>query len=539
MTEDYFDDQIFLLSCFKDDIPELMFHGYCFVDADYIYGQQGAQNWELEKGVPIRPGDDGCYAVARKRGRNITIGSDAAGNKKIFYYWQDGVWAVSNSLYILAKHLQAHRVRLHPNTAQILFAGYGRGPYSFLNQLISFETPFRGIKLLPVGWELMIGVDGADLAPLPSAAESQQSYGAGLEYFIRLWIRRMKTLIACDQAVIACDLTGGQDSRAVFSLLNQARAEAGGYQAAIKISCGYSPGGSTADIDVARAICESAGFELNGRVPRSPRLFNPAESYQSWKQLCLGSYWPVYFPNARPWPWRVALGGGGGENYRAFYTPAGLKQYLDKVSTRIENAWYSNALSRELEACFEQLERAVTQNSSVLIEHYRNFRNRFHSGRTSQYSVLFSPLMSTWLDLACRAADGQGKIREEIVNYDVIYNSSRTLLKIPFDHPKKNFDERKQGLVSELNIDCAGDGGGIFVDERDPTVVLPAGSESALQLFVGEYEEARQADAVQALWGRKFLESTSAGLSVALENKRLGHAIDGQAAAAVIASSVF
>lgn len=79
--------------------------------------------------------------------------------------------------------------------------------------------------------------------------------------FVNLWVSRFETLLSCD-VLIKADLTGGLDSRAVFSMLQNAKQRLGYSNASIKIHCGASPI-DLVDRDVATAVCKNQNLTLN------------------------------------------------------------------------------------------------------------------------------------------------------------------------------------------------------------------------------------------------------------------------------------
>jgi hypothetical protein len=532
--EPYFEDQVFLLSS-RDAIPEVMFHGYGFVGADYVFGQGGAERWEEQNDALIAPGEDGCYAIARRHGRGLRIGTDFSGNKKVFYYHDPRIWAVSNSVYVLAAYLKSQKIALVPNYAQLLVAGHGRGS-SFFNQLSTFDTIVAGIRLLPRGWELIVDRTTIELRPQNPMPAS--SYEEGLRKFIARWVARLGTLVALEDASVSCDLTGGQDSRAIFSLLRRSIDLSAGANARLRINCGVPASGDRRDIEVAEMICAKVGMPLNGAIPRSGRAISGEQSYKSWRDLCLGVYWPVYFPSGRPWPHRISIGGGGGGNNRIFYSMDRVQSFLDGISRKTPSAWVVEQYRRELDGAMSTLDVVDASDAPGLVKHYRNFRGRCHAGRGPQYAVEFCPLASADLQRACDAPGASERIQHGIVNYDIIHNAASDLLELRFDSRKKDVTPERRSLLKDLDLSFEVAAGHAYI-EQDPAEPAAKGGSSPLECLRDDYHAAVSRSEVASFWGADVLDAASRSLDEAVEKRRFNHAVDGQPIAAVIATSIF
>lgn len=532
--ESYFEDQVFLLSS-REALPEVMFHGYAFVGADYIFGQGGAEKWEAQSDALIPPGEDGCYAIARRHGNALKIGTDFSGNKKVFYYHDPRIWAVSNSVYVLAEYLKSQKVALVPNYAQLLLAGHGRGS-SFFNQLSTFDTIVGGVRLLPRGWELLI--DRSKLEIRPQDLKPARNYEEGLEKFVTQWVARLGTLVSLKDAAVSCDLTGGQDSRAIFSLLRRSIDLSNGANAALRINCGVPASGDRRDIEVAEMICSKVGMPLNSAIPRSGRAISGEQSYKSWRDLCLGVYWPIYFPSGRPWPRRISIGGGGGGNNRLFYGMERVQSFLDILSRKTLPAWLVDQYRRELDGAMSVLDVVDPSDAPGLVKHYRNFRGRCHAGRGPQYAVEFCPLASADLQRACDAPGASERIRHGIVNYDIIHNSARDLLDLRFDSKKKDMTAERRSLLKDLDLSFDVPAGRPYI-EQDAVESPVKGGSIPLVCLRDAYRAAIDRSEVVNFWGDEFIKGASKCLDEAVEKRRFNHAVDGQPIAAVIATSIF
>lgn len=525
------DTQVFLFSS-AEPPPDHYFQGYCFTGSDYVFGPEGADEYRRQTGQTVGPGEDGCYVSAYRDGAEFVFGTDFSGNKKLYYYSDLGFWAVSNSLSRMIAHLGSHGIKVSPNRVQLAAAGSGQSS-SALNQLSSFDTIAHGIRLLPIKTQLAIGPRAVGWRPVP--ARPAKSYADALAEHVGTWVERLATLLSVPGLSVSSDLTGGIDSRVVLALLLRARHYLGDVRANLRF--GSAPTrGETTDIEIATEICESYGLQLNTPRPPSPHRFTPQESYLSWRQLCLGTYHPIYFPGMAPFSHRVALGGGGGENHRRFYKEGSPEQFIRNRTTRIRPESMQEPFATSVRNVFRTLEFIEGPEADPLIAHYRHFRNRLHSGRTPQYSVQFMPLGSSLLEDAA-VAGGPDRIDRAQLNYDILASTVPELLDVRFDQDYKAPSQEVRAAITRVEAGFSG-AGRVY---HGPPLALGTRPTrgSVWQLLAEELEEAAQSPVVRDLWPATFVASARQTARDAVENKRLPHPTQGQPIAAILASTMF
>lgn len=114
----------------------------------------------------------------------------------------------------------------------------------------------------------------------------------------------------------------------------------------------------------------------------------------------------------------------------------------------IQSIWLREQFKKELEDVFRELAEIAGGESNPALLHYRNFRDRLHTGRTPQSSVVFAPLASKNLELASGIA-GVERMSVGQLNYDIIHSTCSELLEIPFDLVRKSPTPTiKQALIS-------------------------------------------------------------------------------------------
>lgn len=513
------------------DNPDKFFQGYCFVGSDYIFGENGFEKFYNEKGIKINGGEDGCYIIMESKNNSFSFSSDFSGNKKIFYYWNPGFWIVSNSIFLIVEHLKNNNVTLIANYSQLAAIGVPTG--SFYNQLYSVNTFIEGIKLLPTGNFLKISNSSYSIEKL-NRTIAFNGYEEGLSIFIRTWIARLVGLL--DNGFnVQSDLTGGADSRTVFAMLKYAveKAKVGNNLPSFRSG---STENNTIDLKIANIIGQFYDLPINeGEFPILKR-FTGEESYTSWKALCLGVYHPVYFPTFGPQSDIVSLGGAGAENHRPFYKDQNVESFIKSNASRVSPKWLSYNIIAELETEFK---RMGNTNSEVdpMILHYRQYRNRMHSGRTPQYKSFFNPLGSKLLEDVSEIA-GADRLKVGQINYDLMSTLLPSILEIPFDSPSKALNEvRKKNLTTltdwgEMEI------GKSYVDERVENNPRER-TDSALELLNADFQASKMNPFVKEFFGKDFIEKANDTMSNAIEHRKFPHAIDAQGIVAIIAGGLF
>lgn len=527
---DNLQNQCFLFSS-KVKNPEYFFQGYCFVGADYIFGINGANHFQQEKDAQIEGGEDGCYVIAKKENSQYVFSTDFSGNKKLFYYWTTDLWVVSNSIFLIAEHLKENNVVITVDYSQLAAIGIHKG--DIFNQLYSVNTFIQGVKLLPTNSILTMSSSGYSIEK-NLKKEVFGSYQEGLSVFIGTWVARLAGLLNCGIEVQS-DLTGGADSRTVFTILREAAELCVDKENSPLFRSGLASN-NTKDLEIAKKIGEVYGFNINEQSSSVLNGFSGKESYQSWKNLCLGVYHPIYFPSCAPQPYKVRLGGAGAENHRPFYKDIDSQTWINNNASKISPSWLSYNVSTEITA---ELERMINMGTNIdpMILHYREYRNRMHSGRTPQYIVLFNPLGSKILESVSEIA-GSDRLKLGQINYDIMSTLLPDIMDIPFDNNLKNLNEKRKEKLLTLNEWFDVKPGKIYIDFHESSTIKKK-TNSALELLNEDYQKAKENKFVRDFFGADFIIEADNLISETVSNRRFSHAIEGQRIAAIIAGSLF
>ncbi len=512
------------------DNPKVFFQGYCFVDTDYIFGDKGREKFHQQTGLSIKGGEDGCYVTVQSTGNTYSFSSDFYGYKKLFYYWTPDIWVVSNSIFLICEHLKKSNIFIRANYSQLSTVGIHRS--LFFNQIYCTNTIVENIKLLPVGFELDISKFSYMIKKIENKFEID-SYKQGLSSFISVWTARLAGLIKYG-IDIQSDLTGGIDSRTVFTVLKKATEMLEEDAKSPVLRSGAT--NDNKDLTIATMIAENYGFPINKRNLSISNKFSGEESFFSWKSLCLGVYHPIYFPSYGPQPSLVALAGGGAENHRLFYKYEDAEAFIRANAARIEPDWLSNNFEAEMHS---EMQRMSSTGSKVdlMTRHYREYRNRMHAGRSPQYVSSFNPLASKILDETAEFA-GLERLKAGQVSFDIMASLLPSIFDIPFDSPSKALNELRRSNLTIIREWEVKNIGRVFIN----TIIddsIPDKTANAFELLNDDFQSALDRPFVKNFFGKEFIVETNSLMIEAKNNRRFSHAIDGQAISAVIAAAMF
>ena len=415
---------------------DTQFEGFCFDGSDYIAEFPGFAWHRQATGQAVRPGLDGCYAVAQWTDAGYEIGTDNRGMSKLFVYESGSTWAVASSLQGLAEFLGSHGVTLTPR--RILFDAMHL-PGTFVQQQMSRSSIFEEITLVP-SFDKLLVIDG-DLRRRPvDLPTPDMSYGEALRSYVEVWRSRSMTLLGDERIQIGADLSGGLDSRVGFAFL----VASGRFSTADPRFRLISNESNAQDFDVATRVAAAQGLTLNGpslerrRVGSSARL-----AINRWRTLCLGVYTPVYFHPQVFDPFVQNSHGAGGEAFRFQYSAVDLRDRMRPYQAHLERPKYRelvNLLSGEAER-----EAARRPHLHPLTVQFREHRNRFHFGYAPHNRASFTPLNSASLDAVTDRAG-----LDPVSVYHDIYDALVPGLKdLPFDDPAKG---PKSADVSEAAL---------------------------------------------------------------------------------------
>lgn len=498
--------------------PNPAFTGYCFLDANYIYGDVGRQQFETETGRTIGPGLDGCYVSVRSVESGIEVGVDGSGLAQIFYYQKNGIWALANSLSVLVDHLRGHNVSIEVNIAQLrAFGALG----TVTTQVSSFHTIFEDICLLPSYATILISASGLKLgdAPRPRILDYDTAVGT----FLGIWIARIETLLRDPRVSVSADLTGGIDSRTMFAMLTTAKN--GAHETGRPNFRSGRGERHAADFAAAKTIADAYEVKLNSKLPRRPPPESGPDGYARWRQVCLGVYLSVYLRRHSRDPFLHHFNGGGGENHRQFYTDGSMDDFLMAFRGRIRDPYFQKWYGEVSESMDSLVRRNPGIEPSIL--HYREFRNRFHTGRAPHFSVEISPLSSS---LLLQLPTDANAIASRQLYFDIMESLSPGLIRFPYDDAVKDPTPQNLRDLKSIVPVYGGEPGRVYAAlERDD--LLEETEEEAptsTTVFASEADRALQLNSVRDFMPARTLAKADLALKAMKGSNKLAHASEGK-----------
>ena len=508
-----------------------IFQGHAFVGSDFIFGQQGALDYEAQTGSPVAPGEDGCYVTLARNASGYNVGVDHNGAKKLFYFRDNQAWAISNSLVLLAEHLRERNIPLTVNFPQLnAFQASG----TFASQQATTNSIFNEVKLLPTTRDLVVTNAGLELRRGQSEnANDAESYQDALDRYVSTWLSRVRTLLRDRRTWLNVDLSGGVDSRTVFALVAGAsRAEGDrSTQQQIHLRSSTAPG-QVDDLTAATEVAHHHGWELNQPIEGRPPLlrFTGEERYTGWRDLSVGVYTSVYFPDRRAHPLVISFHGSGG-GHRPSYLADTMEDQLAAIRYAspgyLAEAWKRDVL-RETSLLTQAWPWAPP-----LISHYHEYRNRFHSGLLPQYSTVVAPLGSRHIDSLSRHPQ---KVQTGQIIFDVMESLFPGLKDMSYSTSSRSPSAIN---LANMTLSSAADQSvpGKTFGSHDPAEVNPARApREHLELMADEFERS-QTNLVSEFLGDQAVVDAANGIDAATNAGRFAHPGDGKLVSRVLATA--
>lgn len=429
-------ESVFIASS-DDEDHESCFSGIAYTRNEIVIGAEGGRRFFEAFGEQrfIDSVIDGRFFVFLKIGRLLEAFTDPLGQDVLYYYRSETRWAVSNSFFELASHLKG-RVRLTPYEPALdaFFIADGNG---FGAQLISNNTSIREIKVLPIGKALKIDLDSHRTELIDSSIEAslQAKPEESYESLIRRGLAEGRDRIGAlskSGATLTTDLSGGQDSRAVFGIVRSA------VDNGSKLRVVSNPR-KEEDYMIATSLATRYATTLHHSTG-SIRDIGDEEAYKIWKSGNLGVYLPVY-PANTPSPNYGLYKVNGGNALAKRFADRSVPEFLEDIRKHYENEERYQGVRAEFLSAIDELD-IDQQDPDAMYLHYLNFRSRFHYGR-NWYASLVNPVVSPLINRHIVKAFFQLPVADRQrgrLFMDVLMAIDPVLALHPFDSPGKNFD---------------------------------------------------------------------------------------------------
>lgn len=507
------------------------FQGYCFRGADLVYGTQGANYYQALTGQTIPPALDGRYVTVTHQDGVYVFDIDFAGYNVLYYYHDGTTWVVSNSFAQVVDYLCEHNIPIRPNYTHIAAMG-GRGMAS--QQLFSLKTLAQGIQVAPRTHSLIITGDKACLQRRPDQTARQHDYATALAEYLNTWVSRFETLMISDETDFTVDLTGGVDSRANFALVQAAHRRLGATGTPPRLNSGTSPA-NRIDLEIAEAIASHYGLEVNDKrtIRRIP--LRGRESYEVYRDLALGVYYPLYMPSRNPTPADITIGGGGGGVHRKLYEihnkGRDLHTFIRRYAGYFKRPEYEAEFIRD---GFNFLDVALQDGDDPFRVLLSDGRVRYHSGKAPRTGVAFTPLHSEAADRTQLLA-GEERLEEGQFNYDVMHSLDPELATMPYDEESKYPTAAILDRLTSSPIPSDAKPGKVWA----PTAHIipePAPQEPRIAAYKAAFDEAMDNPFVTNFWKKSFRNEATDIMDKLVAKKPIGNAVNGRPVAAILST---
>lgn len=433
------------------------FSGIAYSTSDIILSLSGLEKYYSEN-KSLLALNNGRYSLVLKNKslKKAIIMTDLTGQDTLFYYQKSGFWAISNSLYKLVKKLIERGDTLEIYRPS-LFAY--KVKHSIGLQPISNNTIIDGIKILARNkyFEILDGeVFVRNRIVDALVIRNNDEYITNLVDVLSKHVSALSAIIkTLPKGAIRCDLTGGLDSRFLFSLISNTN-----LIDKVKVSSNFR---KKKDYLLANYMAGLKGLVIdNSSITEQPLLTNELGIFELYKKGNSGVYsGGIYKPSYHKSPATLHLHGGGGEALRGQYvgTP---RQVIGRLESHFSNREEFLSVKKEFLNYFLENNLDINDPKSMLI-HARHFLSRFHFGR-NWYRMLTNPLFTPMCDIHLEALSDY--LIEKYGNprslfYDVYQLLAPLTAYIPFDQDEKNikledvelFLERKGANNIKLKVD--------------------------------------------------------------------------------------
>ena len=467
MFSDFLKNHFFIIS--KDNYGTIKprLYGFVFYDSNLYVNSDICNTY-------INPSEAyGCFVNVTKEKNILKINQDYFGCYGLYVYETQNYWAVSNSFLYLVEHMKEEK-RLHFNLS------YAKAFIAqATNQLSYEETMVDEIRLLPKHAGIIIDCDSGEIS-IAKREQREQNIKINSKEGIELldnwhskWNDIINNLLSQNQSLV-CDLSGGKDSRASFSILQSpAVSKIENIHFNSTDDQIYTHGD---DYKIATKISQIYGFGLNQGKEATRYRMNQQENLASSMYAKCGFHKEIlctlfYYPDRR-----FRIMGFGGEALREHWN-IDVDAFIDhEVQNNVFNSIDCNTdLRRILEKTRTQLiddwgEECFMRNL------YTNVRLRGHCGRAMielflSNTLILCPLMDPVLYQLDQniGMDNDNDLLLALISSrytplltDLEYDSKKTILRTNYDiarlinelYPfsiKKNSSDNKHLKIIDSN----------------------------------------------------------------------------------------
>lgn len=444
------------------------FDGYAFFGIDFVIGNKGFQKF-YKHNVSVDMYEDGNYVLINRVDANkYKLTRDYHGYYPLYYFNSDDYWCVSNSIIYIAEYLRSKGITINYNESNV---EAWKCHLPLLQTINSHSTFIDEIKVLPGNQDIFFIKENArnsiSFTKRAKSLEVDKDYNTALKNCLDIWIKRYLTILSNQNIALWNDLTGGLDSRTLFSFLirNIDEAREAFKDRRLRIS---SNSKNIEDFEVAKRLASLFDFKLNTSIDEEfhSEIATPHERFAVWKYFNLGRYSPIVFSSTDFNSKWAEFGGEGGENNRNFYLSGNSETatcFNEFIEEKYKEFFISDIRYKEWVSQVRQsillLQQDVDMSPSII--HYREFRSTHHTIKNPRSRMKIAPLGGKHFDILGRLSS-KNTLKSGQILYDIIYNNCNKLLYIPYDKSYKNMSDSNIVNLPRLGLQKSNESGNIY-----------------------------------------------------------------------------
>lgn len=333
---------------------------------------------------------EGTYVNIYKQENSLFIQQDHSGSYGLYLYQDDEFFAISNSFYYLFNYLK-NRVKLSLNEDYL--------KYFLVEPLSSLsveETLINEIKILSQDCEIFVDLQNRKLSVNNLFYQKSRKFSPDSKEAIDIldnWYYKWQDVLVSlykNNQNITVDLTGGMDSRAVFSIFNTSRIDLNNIRVNSSTRKVHT---HPEDYEIATIISKQMGFELNRSLDVEAQEISSVFAIQLSLLAKLGIHKQMYFRKSIDKEWIFCFTGSGGEAVRKHWNKMTLEEFLEKQQRyhNFSTIDFREAIDKIAINSIEYLKKiyGYVDNDQFMKEFYINTRHRTHFGRSAVENFLF------------------------------------------------------------------------------------------------------------------------------------------------------
>jgi len=391
----------------------------------------------------------GCYISVERKNDEVCIKQDELSSLYIYYYNKDGYWAISNSFYELCKLLTEKGKKL---TVRNLYID------QYIQQSLQIHSRTKSmveeIKIMECFREMHLTKNGISISKKDenfNTIDLLSEEGITLiDEWIDKWSSIMKAL--CNSGVnVRIDLSGGFDSRAIFTLSHYAGINLMSDNINVFSKIGNSKGmvkHLDNDYQIAEQISKRLGFKLNAQnkknIPQT--IDNKGETqYEIMRNLFMFTHKEGYHCIGVKKSPIITFGGTNGELVRRKF------DWITDVKKHTTDPFrISQDVIDEQNKDIEELKNIYKTEKEIFIKISLETEAKSHFGSSIYNNFIANTLaISPFSDKNLLKLNIKDGINTNIIFAIIIYRTTPEIFDIPFSS-NRSFDDEVKQLAVEL-----------------------------------------------------------------------------------------